>query len=163
MILLLFFCILLLVLTQTNSESRLKKKCKHYIDYFVTNELKYKQCIGKSDQDMKDNRAITGVIGSRGYLLTCRVLHMLLWMKSQVDNNGDNGDNNIDNTLYNKKDYFLDIGMNIGTCSAHIASLGIPTIGIDPVEAHIDIIKGTKSLNPEFNMEIIYGGELVVI
>ena len=129
-----------------NNNNR-ERKCPHKVKYHATYDYSFNLCVGNNLQDTKDNRAIIGVISSRGYLSTCRVLHLLMWMKSQIS---------LDQTM--SRDYFVDIGMNIGSCTAHIASLGFPTISIDPLLQHIELIRSTSIMNPSFNIEAYHGG-----
>ena len=35
------------------------------------------------------------------------------------------------------KDFFVDVGANIGSCTMHMASLGLPVISIEPVQQHV--------------------------
>ena len=130
-------------ITKNNRE----KKCPHKLPYYVTHDYSFNLCVGNSVQDKKDNRAIIGVISSRGYLSTCRVLHLLLWMKSQIS---------VDSAM--SRDYFVDVGMNLGSCTSHIASLGFPTLSIDPLIQHIELIRSTTIMNPSFPIEAYHGG-----
>jgi hypothetical protein len=40
--------------------------------------------MGQTDVDLKNGMSIINLVNSRGYLPTCRILHMLLWMSSEV-------------------------------------------------------------------------------
>lgn len=77
--------------------------CKHQSTYFVTSNVQFPMCMGQTDQDLKNGMSIINLINSRGYLPTCRILHLLLWMSSVVHEKS---------TL--PRDYFVDIGANIG-------------------------------------------------
>ena len=61
----------------------------------------------------------------RGYLPTCRVMHLMLWMASEVSGHRLG------------KDFFVDVGANIGSCTMHMASLGFPVISVEPVQQHV--------------------------
>jgi hypothetical protein len=77
--------------------------CKHKSQYFVTRNLQFPMCMGQTDQDLKNGMSIINLIYSRGYLPTCRVLHLMLWMASEIQEKGKLA-----------KDYFVDVGANIG-------------------------------------------------
>ena len=53
-------------------------------------------CMGITDQDLKNGMSIINLIYSRGYLPTCRVMQLMLWMSSMVytDDYNDNYNNN---------------------------------------------------------------------
>ena len=78
--------------------------------------------------------SIIRLIQSRGYLPTCRILHLLLWMQSEVSASP--------SKKSNRRDHFIDIGANIGSCTTHIAALGYPVISAEPVTEHIKTIQG---------------------
>ena len=78
--------------------------------------------------------SIIRLIQSRGYLPTCRILHLLLWMQSEVSASPSKKNN--------RRDHFIDIGANIGSCTTHIAALGYPVISAEPVTEHIKTIQG---------------------
>ena len=60
-------------------------------------------CMGQTDQDLKNGMSIINLINSRGYLPTCRVMQLMLWMAAQInDRRG------------LVRDYFVDVGANIG-------------------------------------------------
>lgn len=77
--------------------------CRHTTPYYVTKNLKFNMCIGQTDQDLKNGMSIINLIRSRGYLPTCRILHLMLWMASEV------GDRH-----RLSRDFFIDVGANIG-------------------------------------------------
>jgi hypothetical protein len=60
-------------------------------------------CVGQTNQDLKNGMSIINLIQSRGYLPTCRVMQLMLWMASSVNDKG-----------YIARDTFVDIGANIG-------------------------------------------------
>lgn len=104
--------------------------CKFFAKYETTGVSSFQMCVGQKPVDLKNGMSIINLIQSRGYLPTCRVLHFMLWMQSEV------------NGKDNKRDTFLDIGANIGSCSTHIASLGYPVISAEPVTEHVKTIQG---------------------
>jgi hypothetical protein len=79
------------------------KGCKHQVQYFTNNNVKFPMCTGQTDQDQKNGMSIINLIHSRGYLPTCRVMQLMLWMASVVSDK---------HSL--QKDFFVDIGANIG-------------------------------------------------
>jgi len=96
---------------------------------------------------LKNGMSIINLIRSRGYLPTCRVLHLLLWMHSAANDRG---------TI--SRDAFVDIGSNIGSCAVHMAALGLPVVAVEPVRQHVDTIQGTININPSFQLELLHGG-----
>lgn len=80
-----------------------KKGCKHRTQYFTNPNVQFPMCTGQTDQDLKNGMSIINLINSRGYLPTCRVMQMMLWMASEVSER---------RTI--QKDFFVDIGSNIG-------------------------------------------------
>jgi hypothetical protein len=140
--------------------------------------------MGITDQDLKNGMSIINLIYSRGYLPTCRVMQLMLWMSSMIytDEHSDNNNKNnkkddsssihYENNEYNnhhhhhnyhhhnhiKRDYFIDIGANIGSCSVHLASLGFPVIAVEPVRQHVNTIKGSIIINPTFHIDVQHVG-----
>eukprot|EP00605_Chrysophyceae_sp_TOSAG23-4_P001156 GSChrysophyteH1.ASY1.ANO1.1263.1 assembled CDS len=117
--------------------------CKHTKTYETTAHVQFPMCLGTTDQDMKNGMSIINLIASRGYLPTCRVMQVMLWMSASVSEGGQQ-----------TRDTFVDIGSNIGSCSVHMASLGFPVILAEPVQEHINTIRGSAAINPYFNMQI---------
>jgi FkbM family methyltransferase len=125
----------------------LDRGCKHRSQYFVTKNNQFPMCMGQTDQDLKNGMSIINLVNSRGCLPTCRILHLLLWMSSEVHEKSQL-----------MRDYFVDVGANIGSCTVHMASLGFPVISIEPVPQHIDTIQGSIDINPSFNIELHHMG-----
>jgi FkbM family methyltransferase len=121
--------------------------CKHTKLYETTGHVRVPMCMGTTDQDLKNGMSIINLINSRGYLPTCRIMQVMLWMAASV---GDEGKKS--------RDLFVDIGSNIGSCSVHMASLGYPVVLAEPVKEHIDTIRGSQAINPYFNMQIEHIG-----
>jgi hypothetical protein len=121
--------------------------CKHAIRYDATSIVSFPMCSGQTDQDLKNGMSIINLIGSRGYLPTCRVLQLMLWMSSEVTEKKALG-----------RDTFVDIGANIGSCTVGIAALGFPVIAAEPVQEHVNTIRGTMALNPSFHIELFHIG-----
>lgn len=117
--------------------------CAFHIDIDVNPNVNFKMCIGQELQHTKNNRAIIELIKSRGFMPTCRVLHLLMWMYTSVSAGKVNSE----------QAYFVDVGANIGSCTAHIASLGYPVIAVEPVVEHMKAIQGTMAINPSFHIE----------
>lgn len=92
--------------------------CAHYTEYFVTPNIKFPMCTGQNPQDLKNGMSIINLIQSRGFLPTCRVMHLMLWMLSEVT----------PHHALSRDHLFVDVGANIGSCSVHIAALGLPVI-----------------------------------
>lgn len=72
--------------------------------YYVNPNIQFHLCLSQSKEYQKNGRSITELIKGRGYMPTCRVLHLLLWMLEQVD----------DPNAATKDSYFIDVGANIG-------------------------------------------------
>ena len=126
------------------------KGCKHTTSYFTNPNVRATMCVGMTDQDLKNGMSIINLINSRGYLPTCRVMQLMLWMASMVETTG--------NKKGLPRDTFVDIGANIGSCSVHMASLGFPVISVEPVQQHVDTIRGTIDINPSFHIELHHIG-----
>jgi FkbM family methyltransferase len=123
--------------------------CKFFAKYETTTVVNFQMCVGQNPIDLKNGMSIINLIQTRGYLPTCRVLHLMLWMQSEtVSNSG----------LENRRDTFVDIGANIGSCSTHIASLGYPVISAEPVTEHVRTIRGTIETNPSFHIDLHHIG-----
>eukprot|EP01035_Chromulina_nebulosa_P001527 gene1527-2050_t len=45
-----------------------------------------------------------------------------------------------------------------GSCTVHMASLGFPVIAVEPVQQHIDTIRGSMALNPSFHIDLHHIG-----
>lgn len=56
------------------------------------------------------------------------------------------------------RETFVDIGSNIGSCTVHMASLGFPVIAVEPVQQHVDTIRGSMALNPSFHVDLHHIG-----
>lgn len=121
--------------------------CKHAARYDATSVTSFPMCVGQTDRDLKNGMSIIELIKSRGYLPTCRVLQLMLWMSSMVH----------ENSALNR-DTFVDIGANIGSCSVAIAALGFPVVAAEPVQEHVDTIEGSMALNPSFHIELHHVG-----
>ena len=72
---------------------------------------------------------------------------MLLWMASEVQEK-----------QQLMREYFVDVGANIGSCSVHMAALGFPVISIEPVQQHVDTIIGSMNINPSFHIDLHHIG-----
>lgn len=125
----------------------LDRGCKHTTPYSTNSNAQFSMCTGQTDVDLKNGMSIINLIGSRGYLPTCRILNLLLWMASEVSEK-----------QMLTKDTFLDIGANIGSCTVHMASLGFPVISVEPVKQHVDTIRGSIEINPSFHIELHHVG-----
>jgi hypothetical protein len=127
--------------------SGLDKGCNFKTRYVTTTVVNFDMCIGQSNQDLKNGMSIINLINSRGYLPTCRVMHLMLWMFSEVTP-----------MKMLSREYFVDIGSNIGSCAVHMASLGFPVVAVEPVQQHVDTIRGSMDINPSFNIELHHAG-----
>lgn len=100
--------------------------------------------------------SIINLITSRGYLPTCRIMQLMLWMDATVSNPSKGA---------MRRDFFVDVGANIGSCkmidfhfnevdvsitsaslhksvgTVHMAALGFPVISVEPVPEHISTIR----------------------
>lgn len=121
--------------------------CKHASQYDTTPNVRFSMCMGQSDVDLKNGMSIINLINSRGYLPTCRILHLMLWMAGTAHEHGGIA-----------RDTFVDVGANIGSCSVHMASLGLPVISVEPVQQHVDTIRGSMDINPSFHIDLQHVG-----
>ena len=121
--------------------------CKHFSTYDTTSNIHFPMCMGQTDQDLKNGMSIINLINSRGYLPTCRVMQLMLWMSSSVHENGGLA-----------RDTFVDVGANIGSCTVHMASLGLPVISVEPVMQHVETIRGSIEINPSFHVDLQHIG-----
>jgi FkbM family methyltransferase len=148
--------------------------CFQTFYYYVNPNIQFHFCLSQSKEYNRNGRSITELVKGRGYMPTCRVLHLLLWMLQQVN----------DKYSPAKDYYFIDVGANIGknslalsplffvffflsfflsvphtgACSMHLAALGLNVISIEPIEEHLKIINGSLTLNPSFKVDAIFGG-----
>lgn len=130
-----------------NTISGLTKGCKHQFQYVVNPTTKFPMCMGQTDQDLKNGMSIINLIYSRGYLPTCRIMQLMLWMAAEVSDKG-----------HLPRDVFVDIGANIGSCTNHMAGMGFPVISVEPVQQHVDTIQGTIDINPAFHIDLRHIG-----
>jgi hypothetical protein len=72
--------------------------------YYTTQNIQFHMCLSQSKEYQRNGRSIIELIKGRGYMPTCRVLHLLLWMLEQVK----------DPYAAAKEYYFIDVGANIG-------------------------------------------------
>ena len=108
------------------------QRCHKSFDYEVTPTLKFKMCTAQNLQEERNSRSIVGILSKKHYLPTCRIMHLLLWMRAEVHH----GKVDLD-------EIFADIGMNIGSCTAHMAALGYKSVSIDPVDWHVKLMSTT--------------------
>lgn len=92
--------------------------CGYWTPYFTTPNIKFNMCTGQTQQDLKNGMSIINLINARGFLPTCRVMHLMLWMMSEAT----------PHHYIHRDNYFIDVGANIGSCSVHMASLGLPVV-----------------------------------
>eukprot|EP01038_Epipyxis_sp_PR26KG_P012219 gene12219-16369_t len=121
--------------------------CKHTLPYYINNNVRFSMCVGQTDQDLKNGMSIINLIRSRGYLPTCRVMQLMLWMAASVNEKAALA-----------KETFVDVGANIGSCSVHMAALGFTVIAVEPVQQHVDTILGSADINPSFHLEVQHIG-----
>ena len=121
--------------------------CKHSTTYDTTPNVRFPMCTGQTDQDLKNGMSIINLVNSRGYLPTCRIMQLMLWMASTAHDNG-----------MLAKETFVDIGANIGSCTVHMASLGFHVISAEPVVEHVNTIKGSVHINPSFQVDLHHIG-----
>lgn len=91
---------------RNNTISGLGRGCRHKSEYFVNPHVRFPMCMGQTDADLKNGMSIINLINSRGFLPTCRILHLLLWMASETQEKH-----------ITSNDYFIDVGANIGKTS----------------------------------------------
>ncbi|KAJ1396680.1 S-adenosyl-L-methionine-dependent methyltransferase [Ochromonadaceae sp. CCMP2298] len=124
-----------------------EKGCVHQSTYFINPNVRFQMCMGQTAQDLKNGMSIINLVNNRGFLPTCRVMQLMLWMAAEV---GDKG------ALH--RDTFVDIGANIGSCTVHMAALGFPVISVEPVQQHVDTIQGSIDINPSFHIDLQHCG-----
>jgi hypothetical protein len=90
-----------------------ERGCRHRSNYFVNPNTKFQMCTGQTDQDLKNGMSIINLINSRGFLPTCRVMQLMLWMAGTVNEKG-----------HLSKDLFVDVGANIGKGGNRVFSQG---------------------------------------
>jgi FkbM family methyltransferase len=136
-----------LINNRTHLDAVTKNKiCPHSISYFANELNVVDMCVALDAKKMKDGASIIAILQQRGFLPTCRVMQLMLWMLSTASGGV------LDHTM------FVDVGSNIGSCSVNMAALGVKSIAVEPFKAHIDIINGSKTLNKHFHMHIIHAG-----
>ena len=134
-------------LINNNTIAGLGLGCRFTTKYETTPIASFQMCTGQKDQDLKNGMSIINLIGSRGYLPTCRIMQLMLWMASEVS----------DRKVLSKA-LFVDIGANIGSCTVHMASLGFPVVAAEPVQEHVDTIRGSIDINPAFRIDLHHVG-----
>ena len=136
------------------SISGLNDGCRYTTPYTINGQVQFPMCTGQNSEALKHGSSIINLISSRGFLPTCRVMQLMLWMASVADHG----------RVF--RDTFVDIGANIGSCSVHMAALGFPVISVEPVQEHVDTIRGSIAINPYFHIDLhhigISGTERVV-
>lgn len=45
-----------------------------------------------------------------------------------------------------------------GSCTVHMAALGFPVVSVEPVQEHVNTIRGSIEINPSFNIELHHIG-----
>lgn len=50
------------------------------------------------------------------------------------------------------------IGSNIGSCSVNMAAIGLKSVAVEPFQAHVDIIRGSKNINKHMSIHLVHGG-----
>eukprot|EP00981_Chlorochromonas_danica_P012640 scaffold5237_cov170-Ochromonas_danica.AAC.16 len=141
--------------------------------YDVNPNVQYSFCLAQSDAYLKHHgNSVTGLIQARGYMPTCRVLHLLLWMRKTVQTERLHHATTATTTassssstssyhhllLLEREPYVVDVGANIGACTTHLAALGYPVIAFEPVPEHLKIIEGSLKMNPLMQVQLYRGG-----
>lgn len=121
--------------------------CKFTTKYDTTSIVNFQMCTGQKDQDLKNGMSIINLIASRGYLPTCRIMQLMLWMSAEVHDSKSLA-----------REIFVDVGANIGSCSVHMASLGFPVVSVEPVKEHVETIRGSIDINPSFHIDLHHVG-----
>jgi FkbM family methyltransferase len=106
-------------------------------------------CIALDGHKLKGGSSIIAVLQQRGFLPTCRVMQLMLWMLSPAAGGGGG---------VLAHNLFVDVGSNIGSCSVNMAALGVKSIAIEPFKAHVEIINGSKKLNKHFHVHLVHAG-----
>jgi FkbM family methyltransferase len=123
------------------------KGCTYTTEYVTNAKASFPMCTGQTGQDLKNGMSIINLVNSRGYLPTCRIMQLMLWMHAEVQPG-----------KKLQRETFVDIGANIGSCSVLMASLGFPTIAVEPVQEHVDTIQGSIDINPSFHIDLQHIG-----
>lgn len=119
--------------------------CHTATEYFVSSNVQFQFCIAHDQSYLTNGNSITNLVMVRGFMVTCRILHLLYWMLVTS------------HTGYSREAYFVDVGANIGCCTMHLAALGLPVISVEPLPGHVAIMMGTLQYNPAFNVELYHG------
>lgn len=125
--------------------------CFKATEYFVNNNVQFQMCIAHNADYLNNGNSITNLIMVRGFMPTCRVLHLLYWMLLTSAANGPS------HAFFGRDSFFVDVGANIGSCSLHFAALGVGVIAVEPLKDHVSIIMGSLLYNPAFNVELYHG------
>ena len=139
--------------------------CHKSTEYFVNNNIQFQMCIAHKAEYLNHGNSITDLLMVRGFMPTCRVLHLLYWMLLTTVSSPDHTHSFLAGTAfnnplinyYNRDASFVDIGANIGSCSLHFAALGVPVIAVEPLVDHVSIITGSLLANPSFTVELHHG------
>lgn len=126
--------------------------CLHKTTYVVNHMSQFQMCTGQSHADLKNGMSIINLVTSRGYLPTCRIMQLMLWMYSEVSHH----------SRISRENYFIDVGANIGSCSVLMAAMGFPVIAVEPVLQHVNTILGSVAINPYFHLEIFHMGSIII-
>ncbi len=82
------------------------KGCRHRSRYYINSNAQFDMCMGQTDQDLKNGMSIINLINSRGFLPTCRVMQLMLWMAASVNDRA-----------FVAREHFVDVGANIGNAT----------------------------------------------
>jgi FkbM family methyltransferase len=124
---------------------KVEGQCKYSYQHFTNPKLITDICVALDPLRLKQESSIGLILERRGYLPTCRVMQIMLWMMATVSGG------------VLSSNLFVDVGANIGSCSVCMASFGMHTIAFEPFLAHVEIIHASK-IQSHLNIHVHHGG-----
>jgi FkbM family methyltransferase len=125
---------------------RTQSECLFIVPYYTNPVVKIDMCVALDSTKLKAGMSIIKILETRGYLPTCRVMQIMLWMLATTTGG-----------ILNNR-IFIDVGSNIGSCSVCMASLGLSSIAIEPFPPHVKIIQASRRIHSHIHMRIYHGG-----
>ena len=89
--------------TSSKSLIGVETECKYTTKYETHPGKSFEFCKGNTVESQKHGMSIMALLDSRGYLPTCRVMQLMLWMAAEAKEK-----------KHIHRNYFVDIGANIG-------------------------------------------------
>mmetsp|Transcript_35992 Transcript_35992/g.67126 ORF Transcript_35992/g.67126 Transcript_35992/m.67126 type:complete len:382 (+) Transcript_35992:92-1237(+) len=124
----------------------LAKKCMYTTDITANRENIVHMCLAHDAQKYGSGSSIISILTQHGFLPTCRVMQLMLWMYATVEGG------------HLPHNFFVDVGSNIGSCSVNMAAIGVKSVAVEPFQAHVDIIQSSKDINKHMSIHLVHGG-----